>query len=216
MEKLKNVIEQYGRWADLSIYTQRIESTITTDFSHALENVKALLETIGKEICTSKGVAIESTASFSSIIKKAFSAIGYSSDTYITQISTALANIAQQVGNLRNNIGSTSHGRTLAELKERNKNIDVLTRDFLLDSTVMVACFLIRNYENENPRVPIVDETKMLFSEQEDFNNFWDDSYGEFSMGEYSYPASEILYNVDYPAYVTEHKAYMDSEEGDE
>lgn len=59
-------------------------------------------------------------------------------------------------------------------------------------------------------------ETKMLFSEQEDFNNYWDDSYGEFSMGDYSYPASEILYNVDYPAYVTEHKAYMDSEEGDE
>lgn len=216
MEKLKIVIEQYGRWADLSIYTQRIESTITTDFSHALENVKALLETIGKEICTSKGIVIESTASFSSIIKKAFSAIGYSSDNYITQISTALANIAQQVGNLRNNIGLTSHGRTLAELKERNKNIDELTRDFLLDSTVMVACFLIRNYENENPRVPIVDETKMLFSEQEDFNNYWDDSYGEFSMGEYSYIASEILYNVDYPAYVTEHKAYMDSEEGDE
>ena len=216
MEKLKIVIEQYGRWADLSIYTQRIESTITTDFSHALENVKALLETIGKEICTSKGIVIESTASFSSIIKKAFSAIGYSSDNYITQISTALANIAQQVGNLRNNIGSTSHGRTLAELKERNKNIDELTRDFLLDSAVMVACFLIRNFENENPRVPVADETKILFSEQEDFNNFWDDSYGEFSMGEYSYPASEILYNVDYPAYVTEHKAYMDSEEGDE
>ena len=115
MKKLKNLIEQYGRWADLSIYTQRIESTITTDFSHALENVKAMLETIGKEICTTKGVVIDSNASFNSIIKKAFFAIGFSAESYITQISTALANIAQQVGNLRNNIGSTSHGRTLAE-----------------------------------------------------------------------------------------------------
>ena len=77
----------------------------------------------------------------------------------------------------------------------------------------MVACFLIRNFENENPRVPAADETKILFSEQEDFNNYWDDSYGDFSMGEYSYPASEILYNVDYEAYVTESKAFMESEE---
>jgi len=181
-----------------------------------MDKLKNVIEQFGKEICTSKGVVIESTASFSSIIKKAFTAIGYSGDSYITQISKALANIAQQVGNLRNNIGLTAHGRTLAELKERNKNIDELTKDFLLDSTVLVACFLIRNFENENPRVPIADENKMLFSEQEDFNNYWDDSYGEFSMGEYSYPASEILYHVDYPAYATEHKAYMDREEGDE
>ncbi len=59
-------------------------------------------------------------------------------------------------------------------------------------------------------------ETKIHFEDQEDFNNFWDYTYGEFEMGEYSYTASEILYNVDYPAYITEQKAFADSEEGDE
>ena len=216
MEKLKNVIEQYGCRANLSIYTQRIISAITTDFSHALENVKTLLENIGKEICTSRGVVIESTISFSSIIKKTFSAIGYSSDSHIMHISTALANITQQVGNLRDNTGSTSHERTLDELKEINKNIDELTSDFLLDSTIMVTCFLIRFFENENPHVPVADETKILFSKQEDFNNYRDDSYGEFSKGKYSYTASEILSHVYYPSYVTEHKVYINSEEGDE
>jgi hypothetical protein len=215
MEKLKKVIEQYGRWTELSLYTGRIESSISTDFSHALENVKALLETIGKEICSNKDIALESTASFSSIIKRAFSAIGYAGDGYVTQISTSLANICQQIGELRNDIGPTSHGRSLDELRERNNKIDELTKDFLIDSTVIVACFLIRTFENENSRVAVPIETKMLFSEQEDFNNLWDETYGDFEMGEYSYPASEILYNVDYPAYVTEQKAYTENEEGD-
>ena len=216
MEKLKKVIEQYGRWSELSLYTGRIESSLTTDFSHALENVKALLETIGKEICTQKGIALESTASFGSIIKKAFTALGYSGDNYVTQISTALANIAQQVGGLRNDIGPTSHGRSLEELRGRNQTIDELTRDFLIDSTVIVACFLIRTFENENPRSAAAPEERLQLSEQEDFNNFWDETYGDFEMGEYSYTASEILYNVDYRAYVTEQKAFVETEEGEE
>lgn len=216
MEKLKKVIEQYGRWSELSLYTGRIESSLTTDFSHALENVKALLETIGKEICSQKNITLESTASFSSIIKKAFHAIGFSGENYVTQISTALANIAQQVGELRNDIGPTSHGRSLDELRIRNQTIDELTRDFLIDSTVIVACFLIRTFENDNPRNATVTEEKLQLSENEDFNNFWDDTYGEFEMGDYSYPASEILYSVDYPAYKTECKAFAELEEGDE
>jgi hypothetical protein len=216
MDKLKRVIEQYGRWSELSLYTGRIESSLTTDFSHALENVKALLESIGKEICTQKGITIEGNAKFGSIMKRSFSAMGYSSSTYVTQISTALVNIAQQVGELRNDIGSTSHGRSLDELRKRNQAIDELTREFLIDSTVVVACFLIRTFEKENPRKAIAAEERLLLSEQEDFNNFWDETYGDFEMGEYSYPASEILYNVDYPAYETKYKAFVESEEGDE
>jgi hypothetical protein len=57
MERLKKVIEQYGRWSALTTYTERIKAHASTDFSHAIENAKALLETISKEICSSKGVA---------------------------------------------------------------------------------------------------------------------------------------------------------------
>lgn len=41
MERLKKVIEQYGRWSELTIYTDRIEAHVSTDFSHAIENAKA-------------------------------------------------------------------------------------------------------------------------------------------------------------------------------
>lgn len=215
MERLKKVIAQYGRWSGLTIYTERIEAHVATDFSHAIENAKALLETIGKEICNSKGVEVDATTSINSVLKRAFIAIGYSGENMVTQISSALATIGQNIGELRSDIGITVHGRSLEELKERNNKVDELTREFLIDSTVIVAVFLIKAFENENPRVkPKAVEVKSLYSEFEDFNNHWDDLYGEFEMGSYSFPASEILYSVDQMAYLTEQKAFAESVDG--
>jgi len=214
MERLKNIIEQHGRWSELTTYTDRIEAHVSTDFSHAIENSKALLETIGKEICNSKGVEVEATASINSVLKKAFVAIGYASSSLVAQISSALATIGQNIGELRNDIGTTSHGKSLEELRERNNKVDDLTKEFLIDTTVIVASFLIRTFENENPRAktaPI--ETKLLYTDNEPFNDFWDDLYGEFEMGDYSFPASEILFNVDYKAYVSEHQAFSEGDE---
>lgn len=150
--------------------------------------------------------------SINSVLKKAFTVIGYPTNDLVTQISSALATIGQKMGELRSEIGVTSHGMSLDELKERNDRVDGMTREFLIDATVIVACFLIRSFENENPRTVPQEEAKILYTGNEEFNDFWDDTYCEFEMGVYSYPASEILYNVDYPAYVTEQKAFAESE----
>ena len=214
MERLKKIIGQYGRWSELATYTDRIEAHTSTDFSHAIENAKALLETIGKEICRSKGVELGETVSINAVMKKAFTAIGYSSDNLVTQISSALATIGQNIGELRNDIGTTSHGKSLEELKERNNKVDGLTREFLIDTTVIVASFLIKTFENENPRIKTgTVETELFYTDNEPFNEFWDDLYGEFEMGDYSFPGSEILFNVDHNAYVTEHQAFTEGDE---
>jgi hypothetical protein len=133
----------------------------------------------------------------------------------VTHLSTAIANIGHQMGNLRNEIGSTSHGRTMEELKLRNNGLDEITKDFLIDTTEMVACFLIKNFENEHPRKKVESEL-INYLENDDFNNFWDDEYGEFSMGDYSYTASEIFYNVDYQAYKSECATYAQNPKEDE
>lgn len=213
MERLRKVIEQYGRWSALTIYTDRIEAHLSSDFSHAVENAKALLETIGKEICNTKGIELGAKPSTNAVMKKAFTAIGYPTENLVTQISAALATIGQQMGNLRNEIGLTSHGKGLDELKARNDSVDALTREFLVDTTVIVAAFLIRAFENENPRsMPPPDEEQPLYIANESFNDFWDDLYGEFEMGAYSFPASEILFHVDIKAYQTELAAFEEDE----
>ncbi len=214
MERLKKIIEQYGRWSELIIYTDRIEAHLSTDFSHAIENAKALLETIGKEICTSKGIELEASASVNSVLRNAFTALGYRRSSLVTQISSALATIGQNIGDLRNEIGITSHGKSLEELKERNSKVDELTREFLIDTMVIVASFLIRTFENENPRSKSESsEIAMSYNDNDAFNYFFDDLYGEFEMGPYSFTASEILFNVDDEAYATEVRAFTEGDE---
>ncbi len=213
MKKLKKVIEQYGRWAVLSIYVERIETYIESDFSLCVENSKALLESIAKQICKEKGVVLIGNESINKLVKISFEAIGFEKRDPINTIATSLSAIAQQIGNLRTSIGSTSHGKSLDELERRNQNMDFLTNEFLISSIEIVSCFLIRNFENENPRKPAesIDET-LDYYEAEEFNEFWDNLFGEFEMGDYSYPASEIFFYVDNQAYKNEYNAFITTE----
>ena len=144
-------------------------------------------------------------------------ALGYTAEEMVTQVSSSLANIGQLIGNLRNEISPTSHGKSLAELKERNNKVDSLTREFLIDSTLVVAVFLIRSFEERSEAASLTAAFEAdgvpEYDDNEDFNNFWDENFGEFAMGSYSYPASEILYNVDSQAYQTEYKIFNESKE---
>lgn len=214
MDKLKAVISSHGRWEPLEEYISRIEAYLHTDFGLAIENSKSILESISKEICDGKSIELGKSESISSMLKKTCKAIGYNGGDLVTQLSTSIANIGHQMGNLRNEIGSISHGRTMEQLKDRNSGIDELTKEFLIDTTELVSCFLIRNFENENPRKQGETLVELLdYDESESFNESWDDSFGEFVMGDYSYLASEILFNVDKQAYVNEYKAFTEVEE---
>ena len=213
MNKLKEVIAEYSHWNGLSIYIDRIESHIAIDFSHSLENAKALLETVGKEICDKNGKELADNSSINGVLKNAFSSMGYSNTNLVNQISASLATIAQQIGNLRNEIGLTSHGKSLEEIKSRNNKVDILTREFLINTVESISVLLIRTFETQQNRTDkelLVDTLDYL--EAEEFNESWDDSFGEFVMGDYSYPASEILFNVDKQAYVTEYKTFTEAE----
>lgn len=212
MENLKQLINQYGRWQPLEEYLLRMETFIHSDFGSALENAKSFLESIAKEICNEKDIILSSQENIGGLLKKAYKAIGFNGGDLEVQLSTSIANIGQQMGNLRNEIGATSHGRTMEELKKRNNGIDELTKEFLINTTILVASFLIKTFENENPRNS-PSPLKINYDQEEDFNEFWDEIYGDFYMTEdYTYSASEILYNIDYSAYKTEHSNFTNSE----
>lgn len=214
MDKLRTTIALYSRWERLGLYIDRMEGHFESDFSTSVENAKALLETIGKEICSAKGAELPSAPSINAVLKKAFSALGYSNEELVNKVSGSLANIGQELGNLRNEISPTSHGKSLDELRDRNNKVDVLTREFLIDSTLVVAIFLIRAFEERKDAIvsAIAETAKdelLNYDELEQFNSFLDEVYGEFQMGDLSFTASEILFNVDYKAYETEFTTFM-------
>ena len=216
MQKIRATLAQYSRWSALGDYVDRMEAHLEADFSTALENAKALLESIGKEICSAKAVALEPTSPIQGVLKKAFGAMGYAGDDMVRQVSTALATIGQNVGQLRNQISPTSHGKPLDELRDRNSKVDVLTREFLIDSTLVVAVFLIRAFEERQVAAAPLAEAQPVVDhgpsdgENEDFNNFWDETFGEFSMGAYNFTASEVLFGLDVQAYAAECKSFQD------
>jgi len=215
VNKLQETIEKYGRWQPIEEYIQRIDTFKDSDFSIAVENAKSMLESIAKEICDERRQIYEEEDSPSKLLKLAFGAIGVQASTIGPQIALALSNIGQNIGQLRNEIGAISHGRTMEELKAKKESIDIFTCEFLLQSTEIIACFLIDYFEWKFPRIksPVAYEEKLKYEECTAFNEFWDDSFGEFQMTDYSYLASEVLFNVDYQAYVTEYRAYSEGDE---
>lgn len=213
MDKLRKLVEEHSHWSSLIVYIERIETFAASDFSLALENAKALLESIGKEICQKNNASLGMQPSTNDILKKAFSCLGYANSDLVNLISRSLARIGQEMGNLRNEISATAHGRTMQELTERNNRVDALTQGFLIDSTALLAVFLIRAHEHKKAdlyEMILADSEPVLeYEDASDFNDNWDETYGEFAMGSYSYPASEILYRVDIMAYKTEYAAFV-------
>jgi hypothetical protein len=58
--------------------------------------------------------------------------MGHTNSNLVNLVSSALATIGQQVGELRNEIGLTSHGKSLEEIKQRNNNVDLLTQFYII------------------------------------------------------------------------------------
>lgn len=214
MEKLKKLIEQHSRWQPLDEYIQRIEAYLKNDFSISIENSKSLLESIAKEICKERGQSFEEEESPSKLLKLAFGAIGIQASSIGPQIAVALSNIGHHMGELRNEIGKVSHGRTMEDLKAKKDSIDDMTREFLIYSTEIIACFLIQFFEWKFPLTEVIEtEEKLVYDNCEEFNEYLDETYGEFAIGMLSYSASEILYNVDKQAYETEYREFNRDQE---
>ena len=91
----------------------------------------------------------------------------------------------------------------------RNDRVDEFTKEFLIDSTILLACFLIRNFEKDTTITISSDEELFIYEECDDFNHTWDEVYDEIVMGNYKFLASEILFYLDYNDYVKEYKAFI-------
>ena len=215
MERLKSILEQYGRWKPLVEYVLRIETYKDSDLTATIENSKSLLESIAKEICTQREQKYPKDCSMGKLLKLAFVSLGYEDTETMTQVGGALANIAHQMGNLRNEIGKVAHGGTMDELLSRSMALDAVSTEFLVTSTELVACLLIQLFETEFPR-KISEDVLPSFQENDDFNDSLDENFGELKIGPNIYSASEILYKVkpdEYSRALKEYKSQLNADD---
>ncbi|WP_150463936.1 abortive infection family protein [Francisella sp. XLW-1] len=214
MDKLKKIISKYNHWQDINTYIDRVEAEIDTDFGVAIGNAKAILETVSKHICDKKDITVKENISMNGLIKQAFDALDGDFKS-CKQIGSALSTIAQEIGSIRNNIDITSHGKSLdkiQEIQEKNKNISLLTKEFLLGAIDIVSSFLIESFETKN--VNIINQSKYIevYDDNVGLNEFIDEKYGEVMVGEdYSYSSSEVLFHLDKEVYKEEYNLFIDS-----
>ena len=200
MEKLKSSLEKYSRWKPLSVYVERIEAYVETDFPFCIENSKALIESIAKEICEQKGLKLFGDEPLNKLLNISFGSLGYPPTSSLKQIGSALVTISSQIGSYRNDIGIISHGRTLDELKNIRHNEETYTIDILISAVETVSCFLIEAFETINPLA--LQKPKTEYNDNPDFNNYWDNIYQEYIISDtISFSSSEVLFKCEPETY---------------
>jgi len=213
MERLRQLITQYSRWKGLEEYCIRIDGYLASDFSIAVENTKALLESVCKTILHEKGAEYGANDSVQQLMTKTVSVFDSDHSAQLKQITRSLVNISHNLSEVRNTVAKVSHGQHVDALGE--DTLDAISAAFLVNSTESIACFLIDFYEQVFPRKKPGPELRL--EDHMEFNDYLDEEAFEPVQvmrqgGElaYEYSASEVLFSVEPRAYLTELNAYRE------
>ena len=188
MDRLKEIANNYSRWKDISTHINRIEYQINDDFTSAIGSTKSLLEAICKTILDHETTEYDKNDNVNKLIKKTIKALRIENHDQISLFGNSLVTSMQNLGEIRNRIDDSSHGKSLLD---RNKKIDSITASFLVNSSEMIACFLIEFYEIEHPRKR--GENEFEFQEMKEFNDYLDDQHGSVEIAQIPYSTSEAL-----------------------
>ena len=205
MYRLKEIVNNYSRWQDLSTHINRIEYQINDDLTSAIGSTKSLLESICKTILDYEQGEYENYDNVNKLVKKTIQILKIENPSQTSAFGNALVTSIQNLGELRNRIDDSSHGKSLLD---KNKKIDSIIASFLINSAETIACFLIEFYEIEHPRKK--GENEFNFQEMKEFNEYLDDQHGDVKIANLLYPTSEALFAVDTTAYKDEHRKYLE------
>jgi hypothetical protein len=103
---------------------------------------------------------------------------------------------------LRNKQGFASHGK-VAETQP----LESVQAELVARSADAVVCFLFKAHRSY--AVPAARPKRMEYVDNEAFNTFLDESHEPISILTLTYRPSEVLYNVDYQAYVDSLNLYL-------
>ena len=205
MKKLKEYIQGNDRWKPLEEFVNRILAYRDIQLPLCLENTKAIIDSICKEICKSKNHEItKSTPSSQDLISNALIAMGHNLDKS-SRLLSGLISVAQSIGELRNVYGQTVHGADMESLQKEYSETELLEKEIAIESTETIALLLIKTFDtslNYTPNLPII------YHDNSDFNESLDEIWGSFTVSKFNYKASEILYNCDIDAYKEELKQF--------
>lgn len=167
MDKLEKLINNYSRWTDLLDYIPRIEYQISHDLTAAIGSTKSLVESICKTILDHEKEGYNNDDNINKLVKKTIKSLKTENPDLISLFGNNLVSSMQNLGEIRNKIDESSHGKSLLD---KTQKIDLITASFLINSVETISCFLIEFYEIEHPRRKGEDEFR--FENLKDFNDY--------------------------------------------
>lgn len=199
MEKTQSFIELNSKWEILNQYLVRINTFKESSPGLVLENCKALIESIFKTILVEVNSKTEEDlkkCEISDLYRQVKQTLGLNNKGYCNIIGSFSNSICE----FRNKLGEISHGKDIYTLES---NLSLLLKDelvFLLNTTDNVAFFLLSYYKDQ---YPAHSEKKKIIQYEDNvsFNEFFDETEGELSLGGVTLLPSRVLFFTDIEAY---------------
>jgi hypothetical protein len=210
MEWIKEIIGNQGRFSKLLLYTSKIEDSLNTNPNETIEVSKALIETICKTINKDLGHELTDTRNFPEMVRETLLKIPFiiklnGRDAEATEkVCKNVLTLCQGLSEFRNNHGFSSHGQDIEE-----EQADITLAKLIYKSTDVIGGFLLEIHTNFTS---LENLKRLYYEDYPDFNEWYDELYGQAEIGQYNYPSSEALYKTDIEAYKQELIGYIEDQ----
>lgn len=181
-----------------------LESAVTSNAGLAFDLSKTLIESVCKTVLRDRGQPVPDEDDLPKLFGMTLEQLRVLPDAHtadketgrsIRKTTGALHSVVQGVCELRNRQGFASHGKVAESQPLESVQAELVAR--AADAVVSFLFKVHRNYA-----IPPERPKRIEFAENTDFNELVDESHEAVHIFELDYRPSEVLYNVDYEAYV--------------
>lgn len=184
-----------------------IESCLEDNPNKAIESSRGLLDSICKTVLGDLGISTDNILDSSVLVKETLRNLPFMKEVQkrdsdsVKKIVNSLGTIAQGASELRNKYSFASHGMDI-----ESEQCPAFFAKLTFEAVKTIGNFIT---ELHSKTTPIESRKRINYEDYEEFNEWFDDIYGDVNIGKnYKFRSSEALYNNDKEAYKEELEGY--------
>lgn len=218
MHGSREILALTGGAVHIAQQIKAIEDAVAKTPALAFDHAKALIESVCKTILRDRGQAVPTKDDLPKLFGTTLEQLRVLPDAHTADAETgrsihktagALHSVVQGICELRNKQGSASHGK-LAETQP----LESVQAELVARSADAVVSFLFKAHRSY--AIPAARPKRVQYIDNQRFNASVDESHEPIKIFSLSYRPSEVLYNVDYQAYVESLNSFLSQEQDSE
>lgn len=204
MDGAREIVARTAGAAHIEQQVRALEDAVATNPGLAFDLAKALIESVCKTIMRDRAQAVSDEDNLPRLFGTTLRQLRVLPDAHTADAETgrsirktvaALSAVVQGICELRNKQGFASHGK-LAETQP----LESVQAELVARAADAVVTFLYKAHTSYAIQSPTPKRVELV--DNDDFNTFVDESHELVHIFDLQYRPSEVLYYVDYEAYV--------------